>query len=116
MTLVNRPAFQQAAGRLVHADGLSGVLLKGLKKDLKAQMKDIKRERRGLKREERDRRREIERSMRDGRRYGERRSTRWEGTEERDWDRDSLPRPGTEGQVTGTTATRDATHAESGKA
>jgi hypothetical protein len=49
------------------------------------------------KRGKRDSRREIERSVRDGRRYGERRSTRWEGTEERDWDTDSLPRPDTEG-------------------
>jgi hypothetical protein len=32
------------------------------------------------------------------------RSTRWEGIEEQDWNRDSLPRPDTEGQVTGTTA------------
>ena len=54
---------------------------------------------------ESDRRREFERSVRDGRRCGERRGTRWEGIEERDWNRDNLLRPDTEGQVTGTMAT-----------
>jgi hypothetical protein len=89
--------------------------LKGLKNDLKAQMKEVRRERRGLKREERDRRREFERSIRDGRRRCERRGTRWEGIEEQDWNRDSIPRPDIEGQVTGITATHDATYPEPGK-
>jgi hypothetical protein len=44
-------------------------------------------------------------SVRDGRRCGERRGTRWESIEEQDWNRDNLLRPDTEGHVTGTMAT-----------
>jgi len=54
---------------------------------------------------ESDRKEGVERSVRDGRRCGERRGTRWEGIEERDWNRDNLQRPDTEGQATGTIAT-----------
>ena len=37
-----------------------------------------------------------------------------EDIEERDWNRDNLPKPDTEGQVIGTTATHDTTRIESG--
>ena len=50
-----------------------------------------------------------------GKGWRQERGIMWEDIEEQDWNRDNLPRPDTEGQVTGTTATHDTTHTKSGK-
>jgi hypothetical protein len=70
MTLVNRPAFQQAAGDLFTRRPL-GSTIEGIEKGSQGSNERDQTGEKGAEREERDRRREIERSMRDGRRYGE---------------------------------------------
>jgi hypothetical protein len=61
---------------------------------------------------ERDRKRELERTDRDGRRWGERRGIRWEDIEEQDWNRDGLSRPDTGHSGTGYRDNSDACRVE----
>ena len=57
---------------------------------------------------------DTRRGLAPGKGWHQERGIKLEDIEERDWNRDNLPKPDTEGQVIGTTATHDTTRIESG--